>query len=39
MENDDERWMKPKEVASYLSVNTKTVYSLLYAHRLPGIML
>jgi excisionase family DNA binding protein len=39
MEKDDKRWMKPNEVAAYLSVNAKTVYRLLYSHGLPGVKL
>ncbi|TET70376.1 MAG: helix-turn-helix domain-containing protein [Candidatus Aminicenantes bacterium] len=32
MEKDKKKWMKPKEVAEYLSVHPHTVYRLLSAH-------
>lgn len=37
MENREKRWMKPKEVAEYLSVHVKTIYRMLYAHQLPAV--
>jgi len=39
MEKRERRWMKPREVAEYLSVHPMTVYSLIYSHRLPAIKL
>ena len=39
MEKRERRWMKPCEVAEYLSVHPMTVYSLIYSHRLPAIKL
>ena len=37
MEKDKKRWMKIKETAEYLSVNTSTIYRMLSAHQIPGI--
>lgn len=33
----EKRWMKPKEVAEYLSVHTVTVYRMLYANQIPAV--
>lgn len=33
----EKRWMKPKEVAEYLSVHLVTVYRMLYAHQIPAV--
>ena len=37
MERNRKKWMRIKEVAEYLSVNTSTIYRMLYAHQIPGI--
>lgn len=33
----EKRWMKPKEVAEYLSVHLKTIYRMLYVHQIPAV--
>jgi len=37
MKKDNKRWMRPKEVAEYLSVHVKTIYRMLCAHQLPAV--
>jgi len=37
MEKVKKRWLKPKEVAEYLSVHPKTIYRMIYANQLPSV--
>jgi excisionase family DNA binding protein len=39
MEKEEKRWMKAHEAAEYLSINLKTVYSLVQSHQLPAVKL
>jgi excisionase family DNA binding protein len=32
----EKRWMKPKEMAEYLSVHVKTIYRMIYAKHDKG---
>ena len=33
----EKRWITPKETATYLSVNLKAVYRMIYMHQLPAV--
>lgn len=39
MEKNEKRWMRPREVAEYLSIHLQTVYKLINSRQLPAVKL